>query len=266
MALNGYDNAVIYGFFQKLFKIADIIQPKSIVFTWDAGGSKRREVYPEYKMGRDDRYEIDATEKKLNELGFQQFWDLRDGILPKLGFKNIFYKKGFEADDFMAELAFRQHEGQYVVLATNDSDMYQCLSDNCCIYNLGKDIYYKKSDFVEEFGIQPRDWSIVKAIAGCGTDNVKGVEGVGEKRAIDYLTNKMKPTSVFRKRIKESEQIINRNHELVCLPYIDTPVYSVDPDETTIDSYLEFCQIYGMNKFMSKPYVNRWKERFCEQQ
>jgi 5'-3' exonuclease len=109
-------------------------------------------------------------------------------------------------------------------------------------------------------------WSAVKAIAGCGTDNVKGVEGVGEKRAIQYLTGAMNKESVFYKRIEKSREMIEFNHELVLLPFKGTPVYSVDDDETSADLFLKFCKKYGMKGFMSKQFVDKWEELFCGKQ
>ena len=44
----------------------------------------------------------------------------------------------------------------------------------------------------------PADWPMVKAIAGCNSDNIPGVRGIGEKIASAYIRGEAKPMAVAK--------------------------------------------------------------------
>jgi 5'-3' exonuclease len=73
---------------------------------------------------------------------------------------------------------------------------------------------------------------MVKTLAGCAGDNVKGIYGVGEKRAIQYLKGHMKKGSKFYRLIEKNRMaMIKRNRPLVNLPYKGTPDFEVSRKE-----------------------------------
>ena len=259
------ETGIIYGFMAKLLVLQKQFKAVAIVFAWDSVKSKRKRLFPDYKKKR-------AIEKKpedieLDKIAYPQFKELRRTILPELGFKNIFINTGYEADDIMAKIAF--DDGFItcpdcdVVIVTRDNDLLQVLSPHTSMFDPQTKRIMTYGAFVEEYGIQPQEWSEVKAIGGCKSDEVPGVVGVAEKTAIKYLQGKMNTKSELYKRIKNSGDIIQRNRALVHLPYKGITLPEIKGG-VGID-FLEFTRIcgkFGFSSFLKLKKYNEWQQAF----
>jgi DNA polymerase-1 len=214
-------------------------------------------MYPAYKANRrpDDRPE---EEKELDAIAFQQFTKLREIILPDLGFKNIFMIDGYEADDLLA-LLVKQLPGPNIVVAS-DNDLFQLLPF-CSLYNVTKKQLTTKEEFVRKYGVEPEIWSEVKALAGCSSDNVSGVPGVGEITAIKYLTGKITKGKVFSK-IQESGEIRDRNRLLVTLPLKDIPLPIYKENRLVKSTFLGVISTYGLKSMSQEKEFSKWTKIF----
>jgi 5'-3' exonuclease len=87
--------------------------------------------------------------------------------------------------------------------------------------------------FKERYGISPKRWIAVKALAGCNTDNIPGITGVGEASAVKYLRGNLKESSIYYRRIEEgiAQGILQTNRALVKLPFEGTPVPELRVDD-----------------------------------
>lgn len=245
---------VIYGFLNQLLTLAKKTTPDEVVFTWDSRKSKRKECYPWYKQGRKndegpDQETLDA---------FQQFSQLREEILPDIGFVNQHIQTGYEADDIIAALVQSDPKRQFVV-ATSDDDLLQLL-DHCSIYNLGKDKMITADSFIQDHDINPKQWVEVKKIAGCSSDSIPGVTGVGEKTAIQYLKGNMKPNSKKYKAIQTSKDIIERYEWLVKLPLPGTETPHIKRTEFNPPKMQMMCSDLGFSK--AKSQLSEWELLF----
>ena len=128
------------------------------------------------------RQNLTEEEEESNRIAYEQFDKLKL-VLPEMGFANVFEEKGYESDDIIASLVVGSDERTVVI--SSDKDLYQLL--NWCNICDIKGSVYTKNMFIREYKINPSGWKRVKSIAGCNTDNIKGVKGVGEKTAIKYL-------------------------------------------------------------------------------
>jgi len=251
---------VIYGFLNQLLTIAGQTRPDSVVFAWDSRQSKRREICPSYK---NRKHRSDPVEAEEMRDVFKQFRTLRKEVIPNIGFDDIFKFRGLEADDIIAQMVmderYKDHE---FTVVTGDDDLLQLL-DYCRIYHPMKLEWKDRDWFIKSYGIVPQKWTMVKQMAGCTSDNVKGISGVGEKKAIQYLTGKMSPNSKIYSRIesKESQFIINRNKELVCLPFKGTP--KVDLSESEVRVHMRrlrrICKELGIRTLISPDKHDEWE-------
>ena len=236
---------VIFGFLNRLLHIAKQVRPDIVVFAHDSKDSKRKEIFPGYK-NRNFTNKKSPQMIELDELALPQMIELDEYVLPTLGFKNRFLVKGFEADDIIASLCKKYRSKNYITIATNDQDIYQCLHNNVRIFNLKRNEFYTKSSFCKEWNIKPETWATVKSLAGCTSDVVPGIIGVKEKTAIKYLKNQLKDTSKAYINIKNSNDIRKRNKKLVKLPFKGTPEFRIRPDHLSMKDLKKICKKYGI--------------------
>ncbi len=252
------ETGIIFGFLEQIKILANKFNTNKFIFCWDSKKSKRKELYPDYKRHRHkEKTEIEQIE---DNIAFKQFYDLRTSILPKLGFKNICIQTGYEADDLIASIVKKNKEDYIVV--TNDDDLLQLL-DHCDIYNPKTKKLESIATFSEEYGITPNMWSSIKSIAGCTSDNVKGVEGVGIVKAIAYVTKKLNKGKIYDRIINEGPIISKRNAPLVHLPMAGTII--ITPVENEVFNVLDFIDVfekYGLRSFLKQETLKQWRKLF----
>jgi len=250
----GSATGVIYGFLKDLLILRDKFQTNHFVFCWDHPFSKRQNLLPAYKQHREK--EFDSKEEQEFELEFQrQIIALRDTYLPIIGFCNIFWQVGYEADDIIAMVCKNLNPAtEEGIIVTADQDLYQLLRINITWYNPRTKEHLNVSKFKKKYGIKPKQWIKVKAIAGCHSDNVPGVPGVGEKTAIKYLRGELNPSYKTYQAIKNHWQdIVLRNRPLVELPLNGTISRSLkEADNVTQEGWNEVTKALGMKSIRYK--------------
>lgn len=94
----------------------------------------------------------------------------------------------YEADDVIASAA-AQFDGQ-VVIVSGDKDLLACCADNVRVDLLrpGGVRHCTVSDAAEIFGVPAENIRDYKALVGDPSDGIKGVEGIGPKRAVALLS------------------------------------------------------------------------------
>jgi len=236
LEFKGIQTGVAYGFLCEMLHLMEFHRSRNLVFCWDYGKNKRKEIYPGYKK-RDPMTEEEIEERK----DFQRQQKLlREEYLPAVGFKNIFYQWGYEADDMIAAFAESVQIENEGVIISSDKDLLQCISPNVSFNAPGKPCLSYQG-FYREYGIMPSDWAKVKALAGCLSDKIEGIKGVGEKTALKYLKKELNTKSKVYKRIisHEGKHIRKRNYRLVKLPFRGTRLPSLQKDELSLDKWNE---------------------------
>lgn len=249
---------VIFGFLLQIFRLAHDFGTKDMVFCWDSKKRIREQMYPQYKADRKDNSPFD--ENVLHQIRIQMGY-LRERVLPELGFKNSFIQTGLEADDLIAN-AVIQMPGSTVI--SNDSDLYQLLGF-CEMYSITKKERFCVREMTNQFGIGPGHWVDALAIAGTH-NNVKGIEGAGIVKAIQYLKNQL-PDGKIKERIesKEGQEIIERNKQLIKLP-IQEQVLNINfPEVFNYDNWIRVFQRYNFRSFMTDKNLANLKEDFFDE-
>jgi len=234
---------IIYGYLMTFQYLVKNIQPRIIAFACDSKKkhSKRKEIYSDYKNRDKDKTEQD---KQLDEIAYPQFNEIKDTVLPTIGYKNIFESKGLEADDIIASIC-KNNQKHEIVIAGRDNDLWQLLTDRVAMFDPITKKWFTKEDFIERYNIEPGKWGKVKQISGCTSDTVQGIKGVAEKTAIKYLKDELPKHHKTYKDIvsEEGQKIIKRNKKLVILPFKNTPTYYLQDD---------YLSLKGFNKIIKK--------------
>lgn len=94
-----------------------------------------------------------------------------------------------ESDDIMAAIAVKlSNAGHYVVVASDDKDMYPLLRlANCDIYR--QKVMFTREDFIEKYSFEPARFNEYLALCGDAADNFNLFKGIGDKAA-KYLIDK----------------------------------------------------------------------------
>ena len=171
----------VYGFLTMYRNAFDKYKPDYVLVAFDRSSKTfRNEEYKDYKANRD---------KTPNELSYQ-FGILKD-VLDSMGVKYTDLD-GFEADDIVGTYARMAKEaGDEAVLITGDRDYLQLVDDNVLVYltkkGVSDTVEYTVDKIKEEYGITPKQLIDVKGLMGDKSDNIPGVDGIGEKRALEFI-------------------------------------------------------------------------------
>ncbi|KZZ85942.1 DNA polymerase I [Bacillus sp. SJS] len=177
----GVHTNAIYGFTMILMRILEEEQPTHMLVAFDAGKTTfRHKTYSEYKGGRQ------KTPPELSEQ-FPFIHELLDVYkIPRYQLEN------YEADDIIGTLSkHAEKDGFDVKIISGDKDLTQLASEHVTISITKKGITEVDSytpEFVKEkYGLTPDQIIDMKGLMGDSSDNIPGVQGIGEKTAIKLL-------------------------------------------------------------------------------
>ena len=135
--------------------------------------------------------------------------------------------------------------GSTSTIISGDHDLYQCIHNYCSVYHPAQKKLMTKELFKKNYGITPCSWSLVKIIAGCKSDNVPGVKGIGETTAIKYIrgTCSEKQRDKIHKFIESERYSINS--ELVRLPWPKTKEPKIRQSKFDEKAWQQMCKDLG---------------------
>jgi len=253
-----YDNmptGVIYGFLKSISHFQELFNTPYVVFCWDSKTSKREEIFAAYKAKRKNKYKDMSKDTIRLEKEFRwQMKMLRRKYLPTIGYRNVFVQRGYEADDIIASICLNIPMLDEALIISSDQDLYQLINSQISFYNPIKGKILTLQGFKKKYGIEPYLWKEVKIIAGCSTDGIPGVGGVGEKTAIKYLKRELKETTKAYKNIvsKVRSNLHRRNNKLISLPFAGTKIPKLQEDEISQEGWDKVIKMLGMKSLRDK--------------
>lgn len=176
----GFPTSALFGLTNMLLKQIESIKPDYAAVAFDLKGPTfRHKQYAEYKAGR---------KGMPDELALQL--PVAKELCSYLGF-SVLSREGYEADDILGTLNRQAVERRcYSYVFTGDRDSLQLITDSSVVLLAGnKDtVTYDMELFKEKYGIYPSSFVDVKALMGDPSDNIPGVEGIGEKTALALIS------------------------------------------------------------------------------
>ena len=176
----------LVGFLRSLGYMTRIFDPTRVLIIWDGkgGSGNRQNINPEYKAQRANsritHWGLYDTKEEETEALIGQLFRVQD-YLECLPVQQIVMDK-LEADDIMAYIALRaSNAGKKVTIASSDKDFLQLIDENIQVYAPVKKHTYTHENVVDEIGVHPKNYNIIKALLGDSSDNLPGVKGLGIK-------------------------------------------------------------------------------------
>lgn len=216
-------------------RLQDELCVDTLAFCFDGGYDYRKEKWPDYKKPRKERTAgDDHAIRQLREMFFDQIRAFRENHLPMIGVKNVFWQQGFEADDLIAACVRSLSNAKKVYVVSSDEDLYQLIEGNrVVLYKPQSKEVFNEEDFRRTHqDMPPCLYASAKAWAGCNSDNIEGLPGIGMQKAAKFMLGKGTPKS--RQFFTDNVSIYLRNIELTKLPAPGTNECKVMPQETPI--------------------------------
>ncbi|SJZ40244.1 DNA polymerase I [Selenihalanaerobacter shriftii] len=175
-----YTNAV-FGFTKMLLRLIEEEDPDALAVAFDlAAPTFRHKEYEEYKAQR---------KKTPDELSPQ--FDLIKEVLTAFKIP-VLQLEGYEGDDIIGTLAQAgAQEGYQVTITTGDRDALQLVTEDIEIMYTKRGITnivkYDLDKVREDYELEPKKLIDMKGLMGDKSDNIPGVDGIGEKTSTKLL-------------------------------------------------------------------------------
>jgi DNA polymerase-1 len=167
-------------FFEMLFALVDKIDPQYFAIAMDAprDSTWRRKLFDGYKAARD-------KEEHPKELLIQM--RRIKALMGSLGVP-VMAAEEFEADDIIASLVHICASDEVeCVVASRDTDLHQLVGPNCRVYDSQDDVWIDEAAVEKHWGVPPSLVVDFLTLAGDVSDNVPGVRGIGDGKALVLL-------------------------------------------------------------------------------
>ncbi len=180
---DGQHTNAIHGFLSMFLLLLQKEKPTHIAVAFDISRhSFRTRDYPEYKGTRGE-----TPSEFMGQVPLLQ------DALKAMNVITV-TKEDFEADDIIATLARQGREDGFdVLIVSGDRDTIQLVNDEVTLlYPSGRqgisDLKrYDPAAVRERYGIEPKQYPDVAALVGETSDNLIGIDKVGEKTAVKWL-------------------------------------------------------------------------------
>jgi len=159
-----------------------------VVVLGDGGSTYRKELYPEYKQNRKDRYAEQTPEEEAEFLEFLQEFGVTMNKCKYEGFLTLKYQ-GVEADDIAALICQnRENLGiENIWLISSDKDWDLLVDENISRFSTVTRKETTVHNWDEHYDFDPSYYLTFKCLTGDKGDNVPGVAGIGPKRATQMI-------------------------------------------------------------------------------
>jgi DNA polymerase-1 len=167
----------VFGFCSIVLRGIQDVRPDYVAVAFDLGAPTfRHEAYAEYK----------ATRQRMPDDLRDQFPKVRE-VVKALRIP-VYELEGYEADDVIGTLVVQAEARELdTTIVTGDLDMLQLVSPRTRLMTtrsgVQNTVIYDPARIAERYGLQADQMVDFKALKGDSTDNIPGVQGVGEKTA-----------------------------------------------------------------------------------
>ena len=235
------------GFMRSIAAIIRQFKPTRciIVFDGKGGSARRKKMHSGYKEGRSMSTRFNRREDVGEQTVEEEIASMRLQMSKLSEYLQclpvtIMSIDNIEADDTIAYLTtevFRP-KGSEVIIMSDDKDFIQLINEKTSVWRPVEKKYYTPKEVNDRFGVPSHNFIHYKVFMGDGSDNIKGINGVGIKtlqaklpllledrtvtleELLDYCKAKQQEHKIYRK-IVDSEMSMRLNWQLMSLEDLD---------------------------------------------
>jgi 5'-3' exonuclease len=188
----------VFHFVNILRKFLEEHNHDKVVVFWDgdSNSSVRKSIYPQYKANR---------RQDMNEYKYESYLYQKSRIKQYL--EEIFVRQvemhDNEADDLIAYYC-QMTTDEEIIIFSSDKDLTQLISDKVSVYSPNSKQYFKQGDMITINKIQIPHYNVLlcKILTGDSSDNISGIEGLGEKTLVKLFPDMLvKPCTINEIRV-----------------------------------------------------------------
>ena len=159
-----------------------------VIIVCDKGSSSyRKSIYPDYKANRKEKFENQTEEERL---AFEEFFaEFEKTLLQIETIYPVLRFDSTEADDIAAYIVtqIKKYPVTDVWLISSDKDWDLLVNEYTSrfSYVTRKEVTF--DNWYTHYDCEPEQYISLKCLTGDAGDNVKGVEGIGPKRASELV-------------------------------------------------------------------------------
>ena len=176
-----------YDYVRTVESLAKSYNAGTIIICADGGSSYRKDIYPEYKANRKEKY-AEQTEQEAKE--FEMFMAEFSNTLTLLKEKYpVFQFKGVEADDIAAYISMNLTKFGFdeCWMISSDRDWDLLINEKVSRFSTVTRKEVTLDTWDEHYDFEVEDYITFKCLTGDKGDNVPGIPGVGPKRAVQLM-------------------------------------------------------------------------------
>ncbi len=173
----------VYHFINTLRRFLEEHNHDKVVVFWDgdSNSSIRKSLYPQYKANR---------RQDMNEYKYESYLQQKSRVKQYL--EEIFVRQvemiNNEADDLIAHYC-KVAKDEDIIIFSADKDLTQLISERVTIYSPISKQYFKNGDMITINKVEIPHYNVLltKVFTGDKSDNIDGIEGLGEKTLLKFF-------------------------------------------------------------------------------
>jgi 5'-3' exonuclease len=217
---DGFPTGAMFGFWKEILRLAKTWPGASMVFCWDGRGKTWRHKLGNtgYKANRKQTVETENVHKQEEVL---------KPLLEAMGFWTP-EVEGVEGDDLLGVISGGWKGEKEIRVYSGDKDMFQLVGKGVTVWQSWKEKPMGVQEVKSRMGMEPRNLTEIRAMAGDSADNLRGLWKVGIKNAVKLYHLGVRPSQTWKEMVPEAQEAttkwkkdwprVQREYQLALIP------------------------------------------------
>ena len=196
----------VYHFINTLRRFLEEHNHDKVVVFWDgdSNSSIRKSLYPQYKGNR---------RQDMNEYKYESY--LQQKARVKMYLEEVYVRqvemKDNEADDLIAYYS-QIATNEDIIIFSGDKDLTQLINERVTIYSPVAKRYFKNGDkiTINKVDIPHQNVTVCKIFTGDKSDNIDGIEGLGEKTLVKLFPEMLEKSCTVEEILNNAQNITQK--------------------------------------------------------